>query len=230
MAILPVLFPKSYALSLTTVKNPGVLVQALRDIQAKNMVYTYSQKEGDPAKIQFMSAAQLATLIAALNPASSLPILVNTTSMPMQPFAVRMDEFYHIITGISEFAGTDPNGEALNDTPVQIKMKLSGRVAKNALISVVAAGGSVTAGFPIASASDVSATKPGGSLTVTSIVNPNLGVVALNDGVSPVADGVVVSLSYPTIRHCVVQLTDPAKKVVAVAVSQELVDYLSSNT
>jgi hypothetical protein len=229
MGLNPIVIAKSYALSLTTAQNPGVLVQAARDIQANGTVYTLSDAESDPVMVQFMSPAALAALLAGVNPSDSLAPMVNYIAYPMQVVAVRMEEFYRVITGISEFAGTDPNGAALNDTPIQIKIKLEGRVELNQVETHTAASGGVVASYPIGDTTLVSATKPGGTLTVETIATPNLGVIPLHDGVSPVADGVVVSLAYPTVRHCVVQLLNPDQSIAAVAVSQELVTYLTSN-
>jgi hypothetical protein len=66
--------------------------------------------------------------------------------------------------------------------------------------------------------------------TVNSVVDPNLGIVSLNDGVSPISDGTTVELVYDSISYVVVNVADSQRNnIPAVMMSAALLVYLQAN-
>lgn len=227
-------FSDSFNLELSDLQRPYKLIQAARKVAA-NPALTYLLSHDHVSAdglVKMIAKSAFDAKVAALNPTHSLPVLVTSEQLPITAASIRLIEMYRLILGQTEFPGNlDPQPKYLEQWGFEHKIHQTGRQLANRSESKTAASGHVTASFSIASSGSVTAAKSNGAaLTVTGIADIKLGVVALNDGVSPVSNGVVVSLAYQTVQHLVVNLYDStAKQVIAVLVSKELTDYLEAN-
>jgi hypothetical protein len=224
-----ILIQKPMKLSLSEAKIPYNLVKAVRDV-AKNptKIYDISKLWVGSAEMKLMSLSHYNAMLGALNPALSLPVLINNLTIDITQAALRMEELYHLVAGLSYYPGSDPNAPSLGVTGVEKKLRLEGRQLADLVTTKVSSGGAVIANYPIDSSESVSARKPGGALTVTT-VDLQLGVVSLEDTGLPIADGVTVELVCQSIRHCVYALDDLSGSPKAVILSKELFNYLVAN-
>lgn len=218
-----ILFRDPTHFSLSEAAIPYTLVKAARAVEADpTKIYSIAKRRADPRGLLLLAHSAL----PVLDPTKSLPVLISTLRMPTTSASIRIEELWHEILGLSEFYGSDQNGSDFIDVPSQIKLRARGREYVDQVETPTTAGGIVTVNYPIQDLADVSAQKPGGALTVTAIPNLQTGQVSLSDGGAPIADGIVVQIVYPTLRHCVCILEGTG----AVLISKELFDYLSANT
>jgi hypothetical protein len=219
---------KNKKLSFGELKKPYNLVVACRDA-AKGNDYGVCRTEQDESNVLLMGEAKLTGALAALDPAKSLAVKLRYQDVTAVAVGERAEEFYRMILGESSFPGNEDFSEEIDNQSLEKKINDKGTQFDNQAENKVAAGGSVTSNFPIASLESVSARSTSGSLTVVSVPDLNLGEVNLNDGGSPVADGVAVELVYQTKEQLVVRLLDQNKKVLACMLSKEFYDYLVAN-
>ena len=220
---------KSYAISMEQLKQGQKLVSFSREVKANSAkAYSVSRREGEAAELVLLGKSAFDAKLAALDPTKSLDVLINELSLPVVAASARMDEVYHLVAGKSIYPGTDPNPQYLDKSGLEKKIKKDGRAIADIAETDTSASGGIVTQLPIADAAGVTARKTGGALTVTSVTE-NLGEVALNDGASPIADGVAVAVAYPSIRHTVMNILEPKGVVAAVLASKELIDYLDAN-
>lgn len=220
---------KNYSVSLEQLKQGQKMVAFSREVKAdSSKMYSISRKAGQEVEMEMIGKAAFDAKLAALDPLKSLPVLIRTLSLPVAAASARMDEIYHLVMGKSIYPGSDPRPQYLDKSGFEHKIKADGRAIADLAETHISASGGIVTDFPISDADGVSARKPSAELTVTSVTE-NLGEVALNDGASPVADGVSVAVAYPAISHTVVQVLEPKGVAAAVICSKELLDYLSAN-
>lgn len=223
-------------------------INFMRQVQANNaLAYNISRTEEDPITMQMIGYNNWLAKIAALNPVKSQPLMVNSNlSLNIDPASNRMDEIWRIVTGTSEFNGTDLNADSIvgNDNigklgGLETKIRDFGTYEVEVTETHTATGGtgSVQVSYPIYDSTIIGAFKAGNvPLTLHSVVNANLGQVILYDGGSPVAN-IPVTISYGLRRHAIYFLTESlqvaygqVEQTDAVMVSQELLTYLAANT
>ena len=206
------------------------VVTAMRACYADQTVfYNIARSEEDQPTGQMINVNLFNSLVAGLNPANSLPVIVFPIVMPVTALAQRLMEPYHITVPIDELT-LEPNTPASN-YGFQYQIENQGTDLQNQSGVKVSAGGGVTVSYPIASLASISAFKlPGNNpLTVVS-ANLNLGTIQLHDGASPIADGVNVQVNYETVNYTVYLVQDNADQVVkAVVASNDLLNYLNAN-
>jgi hypothetical protein len=224
----------------------GKLINFMRQVQANNaLAYNVSRTQEDPITMQLIGYANWQAKLAALSPSLSQPLLLNETlSLNIDPASNRMDEIWRVVTGTSEFSGTDENADSIlgnagkgNLGGLETKIRDFGTYEVQLTESHTAAGGVVQTSHPIYDSSVISAWKAGNvPLTVHSIVNANLGQVSLYDGGVPVAN-IPVTISYGALRNTVYFLTESLQvpygqleQTDAVMVSQALMTYLANNS
>jgi hypothetical protein len=241
-------FSQSLNLSLFDLRYEPKLIHFMRQVQANNsLAYTVARTEENPVSAQLIGYNNWLAAIASLDPAETQPLLVNSSlQLASKPASERMDEVWRIVTGTSEFPGTDENADSLltggntgNLGNLETKIRDFGTFSKAVTESHTATGGtgSVQVNFPIYDVTSIAAWKAGNvPLTVHSVVNANLGQVILYDGGSPVAN-VAVTVTYTLRRHTVYFLYETLldaraqrEQVDAVLVSQELMSYIATNS
>jgi hypothetical protein len=225
-----VTFVPNYAFTLSMLKVPERFVRTVRDVEANGTAYTVSYAEGGPVDLNLISLDAYNALIAGLDPSESLLPMINTVSIPVTAVGVRFEEFYRVVTGLTEFNGSYLGiNSSFVSTGIQKKIIAEGRVDYNQAEAHISVGENVTTDYPISDTTSVSAYKAGGDLTPQTIATPNLGIVPLHDGVSPLANGVTVQIAYTTIRHCIISILDQNKAPMAILLSPELMTYLTAN-
>jgi hypothetical protein len=224
-------FTKNYAFTLTTAQNQYSFVKASRDCLATGAIYTVQTIDDTQPVMNMIGYPLYQQLLAGLDPTLSLPVLINNLYFPIEVTSLRIEEFYHIVCGISEFPGSDPNPVLLNKSGLELKVRNEGQGNFNVAEAKTSTGSQVTATYPILSGS-VSAYFNGGPLTVGSISDADalLGLVPVENGASPLSDGTIVQLAYDTVRYCVVYLTDDRdEQPDAVLVSDQFLAYMQAN-
>ena len=220
-------------LELIDLKRENKFVVSARNALANpGSVYTLAHDEVSVPQIQMIAQPTFAALVAGLDPTKSLPILMAPIQVPVVATAQRLVEFYHIILGLSLFPGeTDPGHEYIDSFGFQYKILKTGQRVSIQTKSVIASGGNVVADYPILQDGNVAAFLTNGTpLTVNSIVNANLGVVSLNNGVSPIADGTAVELVYDTQLYVPVNVFDSQRNnIPAVMLTDAMAAYLQAN-
>jgi hypothetical protein len=221
----------SNATNLDQLKQSNKFVVYCRRVAAdSSLIYYISREENEPASFCLMGLAAFQSAMAAVNPADSLTPFINNLYLPLVAASVRMDEMYHVVVGASEFPGSDSNATTIGAWGLEKEIREDGTIYYDCAETQIASGGAVITNYPIADITSVAARKAGGSLTVNPILTPNLGVVLLNDGASPVADGTAVSITYSATRYAVMNLQEPLGVVDSVLVPLALLTYLSNNT
>lgn len=208
--------------------DPYKMVKIARDVHAKQIQYTIAHRDTEAPALALISIDQFNTLLS-VNPSKSLPVYYQTLNYDTVSAGLKIEEIYHLVLGLSLFPGNLSPNTTLEESGFEHHIVSQGQKLPNIVENKVSSGGAVTASYPIASLDSVSATKAGGTLTVHSIPNLNLGVVDLYDGGSPIADGIAVELTYETIGYVVAQITDVNKQVIAVICSEGLLNYLVAN-
>lgn len=220
-----IIIQKSNELILQAVKaQPYRMVRAAKDA-ANGKDYVISRSEEDAPLLMLISKGEFDAKVAAV---TNAPPVFKNLSFDMVSAGIRADEIYHLVLGLSNFPGNEKPNVDLDASGFEHKIVEEGADLLNVIENLTAAGGSVTASSPIASSASVSARKTGADLTVVS-VDLATGIVVLNDGVSPVANGVVVELRYQTTGNMVVYLKDGKEKIVSVILSKAFNDYLVAN-
>jgi hypothetical protein len=226
-----------FAMQLIDLTRPYRFVEAARNAATHpSAIYTISYTDAPPSAsfpaIVMIAASTFNSLVAGLDPALSAPILIRYENIPVVAADVRLDEFYRVILGLSYFPGQDdPGHEYIDSNGFQFKILTDGQQVAIRVESLIAAGGTVTASHPILMDGNVAAFSTlGVPFTVNSVVDPNLGIVSLNDGVSPISDGTAVELVYDSISYVVVNVADSQRNnIPAVMMSAALLVYLQAN-
>ena len=225
-----ILINKNYNLTLADVGDSYKMIKYVRDA-AKSLTssYTISKSKSAPGPLmQLLGKTAFQMAISNLDPAKSLPLAINTLVLDAPTAAVRIDELYRLVLGLTEFPGNS-NPEYLNKWGFELRIDSMGQQLSNQAVTKISAGSAVTSDFPISSLTSVSAEIITGPLTISSVPNLQLGVVNLLDGGSPVSDGTQVSLAYETIAYTIFAITEPKNRVDAILASKGLIDYLTAN-
>lgn len=221
---------KSNFLKLQQLAQGNLLVRLCREIKGNDFkVYNIIRSESVGTEFHLLSKQLLNSKIQSLDPTKSLTPYIKYIPMLASSASLRMVEAYHLVCGISNYPGSDPNPRFIDKSGLERKIKIDGRSLSDRAETCLAADGGIETLYPILEEIPVSAIKAGGQLTPT-VRDPNLGKIDLLDGEDPIEDGILVSVAYSAIKHCVVNILDSGGKVVAVLASKELLDYLTANS
>jgi hypothetical protein len=187
-------------------------------------VYTIKRSEKDAVSAVLLPSSVLSSLLASINPTSSLPVKIKYLQLPSEAAAKRFEEVYDLVLAATEVSLNSGKPVSFG---FQHKIDVEGQQADFEVETHLSGGGKVTSNFPILSGS-VSAVKlPSlAALSVTS-VNGALGSVSLHDGANPIADGVSVQLVYQTTDYLAYLIKDESNhQNEAAVISQALYSYL----
>lgn len=218
-----ILVNKDKKLSLQEMKRSYELVRVVRG--ADKDPYTVSRTlVADPEAI-IVSKAKFDSLISGFD-ANALTPVWSSIEMDIPSAAIRAEEMFHLVLGLSNFPGTDDPSPELTASGFEKKIVVKGTKIQAKVENLTSADGKVVASSPVLE--PVSARKAGGTLDVVS-VDAATGEVTLEDGGVAIADGVAVELTYSEKEYAVIFLRDQHKKTIGVLLALELNDYLVAN-
>lgn len=205
------------------------VVQAMRAVyKDSTVVYDIARTHKDAPVAKMLSVDYFQSLITGLDPAKSLPVVLNKLVLPAVSLAQRLTEPYHIVPGIPELTVEPYHPQ---DSGFQHKIEVFGQTLQNVSEVLVSAGGAVTVANTIASLGSIAAFKMPAATALTILgANSQLGIVSLVDGANPIVDGEVVEISYETVAYTAYEIKDEADaKVKAIVANVDLVNYLLAN-
>ena len=218
------------ALSIVTAKlQPYKLVKAMRDVFAANAdVYTIQRAEQDPVTAVLLASTVFNSLLDNLNPASSLPVKIKFLELPSEAAAKRFEEVYNLVLAQQELS---LGSGALVKYGFQHKIDVEGQSEDFEVEThTAAAGGIVTAQYPIVAGSVSAFLLPAMTPLTVHAESDKLGSVTLYNGASPVATAASVQLIYQTVDYLAYSIQDEASlDNEAVVISQALYSYLLAN-